>query len=59
MEDLCFFRNGTLLLGTVSHERICMAYPEDNELAQRFRDAICGWGEADDLEQEHIMLPET
>ena len=29
MEDLCFFRNGTLLLGTVSHERICMAYPED------------------------------
>ena len=59
MEDLCFFRNGTLLLGTVSHERICIAYPEDGELAQRFQDAICGWGEADDLEQEHIMLPET
>lgn len=36
-----------------------MAYPEDGELAQRFRDAIRGWGEADDLEQEHIMLPET
>ena len=59
MEDLCFFRNGTFLLGTVSHGRICMAYPEDGELAQRFQDAICGWGEADDLEQEHIMLPET
>ena len=59
MEDLCFLRNGTLLLGTVSHGRICMAYPEDGELTQRFQDAICGWGEADDLEQEHIMLPET
>lgn len=36
-----------------------MAYPEDGELAHRFQNAICGWGEADDLEQEHIMLPET
>lgn len=58
MEDLCFFRNGRLLLGTVSHERICVAYPEDDELAQRFRDAISGWGESDDLEQEHIRLPD-
>lgn len=26
-EDLCFYRNGRLLLGTVSHEYMCSIYP--------------------------------
>lgn len=29
--DLCFFRNGRLLLGTVSHEEMAYVYPPDEE----------------------------
>lgn len=58
LEDLCFFQNGKLLLGTVSHEHICGAYPEDEALAQRFKDAIPGWEESDRFIDEQITLPE-
>ena len=26
-EDVCFFKNEKLILGTVSHERICLVFP--------------------------------
>ncbi len=26
-EDPCFYKNGSIVLGTVSHERMCTAYP--------------------------------
>ena len=59
LEDLCFFRNGKLLLGTLSHEYMCGAYPEDDEaLAQRFRDALPGWEEPGRFADEQITLPE-
>ena len=29
LEDLCFFQNGKLMLGTVSHEYICQVFPPD------------------------------
>ncbi len=58
LEDICFFRNGKLLLGTVSHEHICAAYPEDDKaLAQRFKDAVPGWEESDRYAKEQITLP--
>ena len=38
MEDLCFFRNGTLVLGTVSHRaHLHSVSANDGELAQRFQ----------------------
>jgi hypothetical protein len=33
-ENLCFFRNGTLFLGTVSHEEHCFFYPLTEEMAE-------------------------
>ena len=33
LEDLCFFREGRLFFGTVSHEQICMADPPTQEFA--------------------------
>ena len=48
-EDLCFFRNGTLILGSVSHEDICFAYDE--------RTAVCGrWETALPDAAEQIRL---
>ena len=41
LEDLCFFRSGTLVLGTVSHERICQAFAPDAAFAQTLLRA-CG-----------------
>lgn len=29
-EDLCFFQNGILISGSVSHENICFAYEQEN-----------------------------
>ena len=59
LEDLCFFRNGKLLFGTLLHEHMCGAYPEDDEaLAQRFRDALPGWEEPGRFPDEQITLPE-
>lgn len=35
-EDLCFFYQNKLLLGTVSHENICFAYPHSEQLMVKF-----------------------
>ncbi|MEA5083665.1 MAG: hypothetical protein VB018_05870 [Lachnospiraceae bacterium] len=35
-EDLCFFYQNKLLLGTVSHENICYAYPHSEQLMVEF-----------------------
>jgi hypothetical protein len=30
-EDLCFYRNGKMTLGSLSHEYMCTVYPPDND----------------------------
>ena len=55
LEDICFFQNGKLFLGTVSHEYICYAYPPNN----KFHDVlmnICPWDVVDDALDEQIIL---
>ena len=34
LEDICFFRNGSLFFGTVSHEGFCAALPDTQEFAE-------------------------
>lgn len=33
-EDLCFFQNGILISGSVSHENICFAYEQENSFLE-------------------------
>ncbi|MBR0434784.1 MAG: hypothetical protein IJK13_02115 [Lachnospiraceae bacterium] len=54
LEDLCFFRDRKLFLGTVSHERICFLYPVDDEMTLAFK-RICDWEEVDDISAEQIV----
>lgn len=54
LEDLCFFRDKKLFLGTVSHERICFLYPVNDEMALAFK-RICDWEEVDDISAEQIV----
>lgn len=54
-EDLCFFQNGRLILGTVSHEYICHAYPQDEEFDVRLR-ALGPWNEEAYRGEEHLWL---
>ena len=53
-EDLCFFINKKMFLGTVSHEIICFLYPVDDEMALAFK-GICDWEEVDDISAEQIV----
>lgn len=43
LEDLCFFSNGKLILGTVSHEYICHIYPPSGEIKQRIEAIYDKW----------------
>lgn|GEM_PF-5316638 len=36
-EDLCFFKDGQLFMGTVSHERICGIYPLTKAMSQKLQ----------------------
>lgn len=54
-EDLCFFKNNRLLLGTVTHEDICYAYPDTREFAD-FLKQIGNWRELPDNYEEMITL---
>ena len=54
-EDLCFFQNGRLMVGSVSHERICFLYPQTNEWMALTE--LCGtWKEAPNETEEQIQL---
>ncbi len=54
-EDLCFFHEKKLLLGTVSHEKICYLYPIDKAMESRFQQ-LGLWKEKKYLQEEHITL---
>lgn len=54
-EDLCFFQDGRLMAGSVSHERICFLYPQTNEWMALTE--ICGtWEEVLSEAEEQIQL---
>ena len=55
LENICFFRDGKLFLGTVSHEYMCYAYPPDNKFYDILMN-ICPWGLVDDALDEQIIL---
>ena len=54
-EDLCFFQNGRLILGTVSHEYICHAYPQNEEFDMRLR-TLGPWEEEAYCGEEHLVM---
>lgn len=54
-EDICFFRGNELLLGTVSHERICHVYPKTKNSVNAFLQCA-NWEETEFLEEELIQL---
>ena len=54
-EDICFFRNNRLILGSVSHEQMCYLY--DLDLWQLLR-AKNFWECVPDEEAERIILPQ-
>lgn len=53
-EDLCFFKDNQLLLGTVSHAWICFAYPPTDIIADQFK-PLGKWKEGD-FSEEQIFL---
>lgn len=56
-EDVCFFKNGKLILGTVSHERICYAFPSfESSFEKKLQNILNGWTVSGDLEEEQINL---
>ena len=42
LEDMCFFRENKLLLGTLSHEHMCEVYPQSNEDVTLFKELLKG-----------------
>lgn len=54
-EDLCFFTDSKLLLGTVSHEEICYVYPPTKEIANQFI-KLGNWEEKSYIPEEHIHI---
>ena len=55
LEDICFFQNGKLFFGTVSHENICFVYPPNNQFYDTLT-KICSWDIVDDVTDEQITL---
>lgn len=54
-EDICFFKNKELLLGTVSHAEMATFYPQTEELLATFRQ-FAPWEERECLRDEMIIL---
>lgn len=54
-EDLCFFLDNKLLIGTVSHEDICYVYPPTKQVSEEFK-KIGKWQEIEYLQEEHISI---
>lgn len=55
LEDLCFFSNDKLLLGTVSHEHMCEVFPPDNTVKNELFAIYSHWKEVKDS-REQITL---
>jgi hypothetical protein len=54
-EDLCFFMQNELLLGTISHEGICYAYPPSEQISDSLK-KLGDWQEVDYIKEEHITI---
>jgi hypothetical protein len=48
VEDLCFFSNDELILGTVAHEYICRVYPPDKDFEAQILEIYGYWQTQDD-----------
>ena len=55
LEDLCFFRDGELFFGTVTHERICFAHILSDEFGTALGE-LGPWTNAADGSFTHIFL---
>ena len=54
-EDMCFFVDNKLFLGTVSHENICEVYPPAEEIKKQLL-KIGEWEELNDDKEQQIIL---
>lgn len=54
-EDLCFFSNGKLILGTVSHEHICRIYPPDKSFKSQLMEIYSDWQTIDSDDDGEII----
>lgn len=55
LEDLCFFKDHSLLLGTVTHEAICHVYPPDKAVEQAI--LLTGkWKYIDDKSTDQFII---
>ena len=43
LQDLCFFKEDSLVLGTVSHELICHVYPPNQDFEKRILNSYAHW----------------
>lgn len=57
LEDLCFFKDGALFLGTVTHERMCYAHVDAPAFGTRLR-ALGTWRENADNALAFVSLKE-
>lgn len=55
LDDLCFFSNDKILLGTVSHEYICKAYPPDTAFETKLLELGSHW-KKDNTQDKQICL---
>lgn len=54
-EDLCFFYENKLLLGTVSHENICYAYPYSEQIMVEF-EKLGDWERIPFSDEEQVTI---
>jgi hypothetical protein len=52
LEDLCFFSDDKLILGTVSHEYICQAYPSDDSFKLKLFEVYNHWKAGNDFAEQ-------
>lgn len=55
LEDLCIFTDDSLLLGTVTHERICHVYPPNEHIESLILETG-QWMEREDVAKEQINI---
>jgi hypothetical protein len=52
LEDICFFSNGKLILGTVQHEYICRAFPPDDAFRELLLSTNIHWRYSEDMGEQ-------
>jgi hypothetical protein len=52
LEDLCFFSNDKLILGTESHEYICQVFPPDEAFETQLLEIYPNWRAGNDFSQQ-------